>query len=102
MAKTHWGNTPLHGYVKIYFTEQETRTIAEEAGSIGGMIGALIPDPHLKSLVGMITAALPWKARRCLKHGKCLCLTVGGLAAIPTEYTPGVDDIPPEATWNWS
>jgi hypothetical protein len=56
----------------------------------------------LRTAILVIAFGLRWKARRCLNRRKCLSITVMGLSATPREYTPGVDDIPPEATWNWS
>jgi hypothetical protein len=102
MPKVHYGNNPRTGYAIIYFTESETRRIVDDSSPIGAIIASLVPEAALRTAILVIAFALRSKARRCLNRGKCLSITVQGLAAIPREYTPGVDDIPPEATWNWS
>jgi hypothetical protein len=102
VAKTHYGTTPRGGYVTVYLTERETRAVADDASRLGAIIGSAVPEPTVKTAILATAFALRWKARRCLSRGKCLAVTVAGLIAIPAEYTPGVDDIPPEPSGLYS
>src|SRR5690348_287438 len=102
MAKAHYGSTPRAGYVTIYFTERETQDIADDANQVGAIIAAVTPEMTVKAAVLSIAFGLHWKARRCLRRGKCLAVTVAGLIPFPHEYTPGVDDIPPISRGYWS
>lgn len=102
MAKTHYGSTPRGGYLVIYFTEDETRQIADNASTVASIIKLLVPEPHFRAAVSAAGFALKLKAKRCLAHDKCLAVLVAGVLAIPREYTPGVDDIAPTPHGYWS
>ncbi len=102
VAKTHYGSTPRGGYLTVYFTKEETQAIVNDASQVGAIIASVVPEPLIRTAILAAAFGLRWKARRCLTRSKCLAVTVAGLVAVPSEYTPGVGDVPPEPSGYWS
>jgi hypothetical protein len=74
--------------VTLYCTKEETERIADAASAVDDWIKIFTAlDPMTVTLIRAAPAILAWKARRCLKHGKCLGLVVSALCW-PFEYDP--------------
>lgn len=77
----------------IFFTEYETEAIAKASSATAKVTQLLhgLSVPHLGAIHAM-SGMLGWKARRCLKRGKCLMITITAGLPLPSEYHPSEID----------
>lgn len=88
-------------HAMIFCTESETETIAAAASTASAIARALqgISETHLMMIRAM-SSVVRWKARRCLKRGKCLLITVTAGLPLLSEYHPSeIDQIISAARW---
>lgn len=78
-----------HGSLYVFCTSSETEKIAdvtERAGSWINIFSSAL-DPASMIAIRAVAVFIPWKARRCLKHNKCLMISVAPISTLH-EYDP--------------
>lgn len=76
---------------KIYFTESESEDIADSI-SAGSIAATLIPEPTVSKIVAVLGGVLALAARRAIKKGKKLGVTVK-LHQLPQSWPPTREEL---------